>query len=88
MSESSLEIGKSYFIRTATYHCVGRLIRILPTEFVLEDASWVADSGRWHNALKTGQLSEVEPFVSNLTVFRGGCIDATEWLHPLPTEVK
>ena len=90
MSElnTAFEIGKQYFIRTATYHSVGRLVKVFPNELVLENASWVADSGRFNNALKTGELNEVEPFVAPVIIARGGIIDATEWNHDLPTEVK
>lgn len=87
-TSTAFELGKSYFIRTATYHVVGRLIAIYPEELVLEEASWVADSGRFHTALKTGELNEVEPFVNPCIVFRGGGIDATEWSHPLPGKQK
>jgi hypothetical protein len=85
---TAFEIGKSYFIRTATYAATGRLVAIHPNELVLEDAAWIADTGRFHNALKDGKFSEVEPFCKPLIVFRGGGIDATEWPHPLPREQK
>jgi hypothetical protein len=85
---TAYEVGKCYFIRTATYHVVGRLVRITDSDLVLEDASWVADSGRFHNALRDGELSEVEPFVRPVIVSRGGLIDGTEWIHPLPDKQK
>ena len=88
LPESAFVIGEKYFIRTATYHSIGRLIAIYPNELMLEDAAWIADSGRFHDALKTGTLSEVEPFVSDLIVSRGGIIDATVWAHDLPLEQK
>ena len=81
-------VGKCYFIRTVTYHSVGRLLAIFPEELVLEDASWVADSGRFHTALKTGQLDEVEPFIDAAIIARGGIIDATVWSHDLPKVQK
>jgi hypothetical protein len=85
---TAYEVGKCYFIRTATYHVVGRLVRITDSDLVLEDASWVADSGRFHNALRDGELNEVEPFVRPVIVSRGGLIDGTEWIHPLPDAQK
>lgn len=88
MKESAFECGKQYFIRTATYHVVGRLDKIYTEELVLSSASWIADSGRFHQALKTGEFSEIEPFVNDVIVSRGGIIDATEWTHALPTKVK
>lgn len=81
-------IGKSYFIRTVTMHLIGKLILLNEKELVLSECSWIADSGRFHNALKDGNLSEVEPFVDDVIVNRTSIIDATEWRHALPREQK
>lgn len=83
------EIGQSYFIRTVTYHIVGRLTAVHDHELVVEDAAWVADSGRWAAALATGSLSEVEPFPAGpVIVGRAAVVDAARWAHPLPRSVK
>jgi len=84
--DSHWEVGKCYFIRCVTYHQVGRLKKVTPTELVLENASWVADSGRFGEALKTGSLSEVEHFGGDAVIGRGAIVDATLWMHPLPTK--
>lgn len=81
-------LGKNYFIRTVTIHLIGKLCFVSDKELLLKDASWVADRGRFHDALKTGELNEVEPFVNNVIVNRGSVIDATVWGHCLPTEQK
>ena len=81
-------VGEKYFIRTATYHHVGRLSAIYENELVLSEASWVADSGRFNNALVSGELNEVEPFVNPVIIARGGIIDVTVWDGELPTKVK
>ena len=88
MKASAFEVGKSYFIRTATYHVVGQLDAIYTKELVLSSASWIADSGRFNAALQSGNFEEVEPFVNDVIVSRGGIIDATEWDHDLPSQVK
>ena len=80
-------IGRAYLIRTVTYFALGRLIWAGDRELLLENASWVADTGRFGEALKTGKLSEVEPFPSQLIVGRGSIVDATEWSHALPVTV-
>jgi len=79
-------VGESYFIRTVTYYAVGRVARIVGNFVVLEQAAWVADSGRWHDALKTGKLNEVEPFVDECIVNVEAIVDATKWRHELPTK--
>jgi len=85
---SAWELEKKYFIRTVTMYVLGKLVYFDDKELVLENASWVADSGRFNNALKTGKLEEVEPFVNNVIVNRSSIVDATEWDHELISEVK
>ena len=84
----SFEVGKSYLIRTVTMYYTGRLARITETDLLLEDAAWIGDTGRFHTALKTGSLNEVEPFTNPVVVPRGCIVDATAWNHPLPREQK
>ena len=89
-SEHPYKIGKNYFIRTVTHHLTGKLTKVTAKEIVLEDAAWIADDGRFMNALKEGKLNEVEPFPSGEEVIlgRGAIIDAVIWTHPLPREQK
>ena len=81
-------LGKNYFIRTVTMHLTGRLTFVGPQELVLEDAAWIADSGRFNEAIKNpDNCSEVEPFVRPVIVGRGAIVDATEITHVV-TKVK
>ena len=84
----SFEVGKNYLIRSVTMYYTGRLARITETDLLLEDAAWIADTGRFATALKTGVLNEVEPFADPVIVPRGCIVDATLWSHPLPREQK
>jgi hypothetical protein len=83
-------IGKSYYIRTVTHHYVGMLKSIYKNELVLSNASWIADSGRWYNALQSGVLIEIEPYPSDVNVIigRGAICDCSNWNHELPREQK
>jgi hypothetical protein len=82
-------VGQKYFIRTVTHHYTGRLAVVHPHELVLSEAAWVADSGRWAYALKTGTLSEVEPFPDGpVIISRGVIVDAARWDHDLPRAQK
>ena len=68
---------------------VGRLKEVHENELVLTECSWVADTGRFHNALRNGVFSEIEPFVSEeVIVARGALIDMCHWGHAIPTEQK
>ncbi len=80
------KVGENYLIRTVTMILVGRLEAVHDAEFVLSSASWVADTGRFYDALKTGSLDSVEPFTDDVVVGRGSLIDATVWTNKLPTE--
>ena len=88
MSKSAYKVGKKYFIRTATYHCVGLLKENLKKELILSNASWIVDSGRLNNVLTNGLFNEIEPFPENLIVQKTGIIDATIFIHELPTLIK
>jgi hypothetical protein len=86
---SSLEdfVGKKLFIRTITYHSVGKVVRIMGNLMELENASWVADSGRFMNAIKNGTLDEVEP-VGQQWININSVVDIFPWSHKLPTQQK
>lgn len=72
------QLNKNYFIRTVTMAYAGKLVAITDKELVLEQAVWVADTGRFMQALQTGKFGEVEPFPvsERVIVGRGALIDA------------
>ena len=80
-------IGMCVYIRTVTYHQLGRVASVGSDLIRLEDASWVGDSGRWMQAIKEGKLNEVEP-TGTMFVNRDAIVDVTPWVHDLPTEQK
>ena len=80
-------VGGKFFFRTVTYHTVGEVVKIIGRFVQLKDASWVADSGRFMNAIKDGTLDEVEP-VGEAFVNLDTVVDIFPWTHPLPTEQK
>ena len=87
--EHPYRVGKNYFIRTVTLYYTGRLTRVTAQELVLEDAAWIADTGRFSKALEEGELNEVEPFpVGDVIIGRGAVIDAVLWGTDLPRKVK
>lgn len=82
------KIGTAYLIRTVTNYWTGRVVAVHPDALVLEEAAWVADTGRFHQAVASGSLSEVEPVPRAVIVGRGSIVDATEWPFALPKDVK
>ena len=88
-SNHPYQIGKNYFIRTVTMIQVGRLIKVTEQELVLEDAIWVADTGRFTQALENGDLDEVETFpAGEVIVGRGAVVDACVWINQVVREQK
>lgn len=81
-------IGKKLFIRTVTYHLIGKVKKRVGKFFELEGAVWVADSGRFMNTLKDGKLDEVEPVTVQTWVNIDSITDMFVWKHKLPTSQK
>jgi hypothetical protein len=80
-------VGECLFLRTVTYHLVGRVERIRGKFLELSDASWVADSGRFTQAIRDGELNEVEP-VGDAWVNMDTVTDFYRWNHDLPAKQK
>lgn len=83
-NEVPFEIGKKYFIRTVTYFATGEVVAIKGNFLVLTDGAWIADTGRFSDALKTGNFSEVEPVSVPMFVNMGSISDAFEVEFSLP----
>lgn len=83
-------IGRMYHIRTVTMAHAGLLIDVTRNELVLENASWIADSGKFSEALKDSKnYNEVEMFPagSRVIIGRGALVDAVE-INSLPSATK
>ena len=79
MSDAHWKIGANYLIRTATMIDAGKLVAVTEHELVLEDAAWVADTGRFAQAVEKAEFGEVEPFPAGRVVLgRGSVIDAVQ----------
>ena len=85
---SPVEIGQSYLFRTVTHIEVGRVSKICGDFVTLEDSSWIADTGRYHDCLRDGTFSEVEPYPITSTVNLGSLINFAPWPHDLPKAQK
>jgi len=92
VKEYGWKIGQNYLIRTVTHIQVGKLINITDKEIFLEDASWIADTGRFCDMLKNGlenqQSSEIEPFIDIVGINRGALVDFVKYNHKLPKNQK
>lgn len=84
----SFRVGTAYMVRTVTHYYLGRLVAVTDTDLVLDDASWIPDTGRFADSLKNGTVNECEPFAKPVIVQRGAIVDATEWTAKLPRDQK
>lgn len=80
-------VGSAVFIRTVTHYCTGKVVGVVDGFIELVDSAWIADTGRFMDALKTGELNEVEP-TERMWVSIASIVDFFEWKHKLPTEQK
>jgi hypothetical protein len=80
--------GRAWFFRTVTYHIIGFVVNVIGNKAVLTQAAWVADSGRFMNAIFDGTLKEVEPIGDNVIVDINMCSDIIPWMHELPKKQK
>lgn len=80
-------IGKNVLVRTVTHYYTGRLAGA-GAWLALEDAAWIADTGRFSDALANGTLAEVEPYPGSCLVSAGAVVDVSLWGHKLPRTRK
>jgi hypothetical protein len=71
-------IGKIVFIRTVTYHLSGKVEETCGDFVKLSKAAWIADSGRYTQAVETGEFSEVEVYKNPIHVNIQSVIDFCE----------
>ena len=72
-------LGKIYPIRTVTMIDTGILVAATDKELVLEEAAWIADTGRFSDAIRKAEFNEVEPFPEGRVIVNRSCvIDAVE----------
>lgn len=88
-SHQPYEVGANYLIRTVTFAYTGKIVSVGNSEIVLVDAAWIADTGRFADAVAKGSFNEVEPFPDgeNVIVGRGTVIDAVK-VKTLPRSQK
>ena len=71
-------IGRNVFIRSVTFHYIGKVEKIVGEFVELSNAAWIADSGRFSDALKKEDFSEVEPYPNPVWINVSSIVDFTE----------
>jgi hypothetical protein len=83
-----IEVGKAYLFRTVTHIELGEVEAVHGDFVKIVKASWIADTGRYHDCLKHGELNEVEPYPDYTVVHLSSLINFAPWNHALPLEQK
>lgn len=80
LTDYPYKLGKNYFISTVTKYYTGKLMSVTDKELVLTNAAWVADTGRFSEAMAKETFSEVEKYPAHKMVIvgRGALVDAVE----------
>ncbi len=87
-AERDFEVGETVLIRTVTFYWVGTVTKVTPRFVTLSPAACIYDTGRFHDALVKGTLSEIEPSPKPVRVGIGAIVDVEQWDHPVPMTQK
>ena len=85
--DNGFRIGQKLFMRTVTYHLTGEIIAVDGDFLTLKDAAWIADSGRFSDAIRTCEFAEVEPLPDGWRVNIASITDCGP-IDRLPREQK
>jgi hypothetical protein len=87
----SLRLGKKYLIETVTKYFTGVLQRITDRDIVLNNAAWIAETGRYHDALSNYRFpdnAEIEPLrpEAEVVIRTDSIVLCVEWKGDLPVK--
>ena len=92
VAKTPARVGNNVLVKTVLPFYTGRIVSISKEEIVLERAAWIADTGRFSEALARGRdaLNEVEivPPGKRVAVQRGAIISILDWHGDLPEATK
>jgi hypothetical protein len=77
--------GKKILIRTVTNFYTGEVTEETKKWLRLKTAAWIADTGRFSDALTSSVFGEVEPYPRPVIVMKAAIVDITE-VEKLPTK--
>jgi hypothetical protein len=86
--ESPFEVGKAYLFFGVTRYMIGRVRKVFGDLVVIDEASWIPDTGRFSTAVSEFKLAEVERAPDGVVVNVSAITDAVPWSGKLPTENK
>ncbi|WP_299079001.1 hypothetical protein [uncultured Paraglaciecola sp.] len=89
-NKSTYPVGANVIVRTVTMIYTGKLKQVTDTDFILNECSWIPETGRYMNFVAEGKVNECEPYPEELDVFvnRGSLLDICEMKTSLPRSQK
>lgn len=82
------QIGDKILACTVTRYFTGRVANVLDRFIQLEDAAWIADTGRYMSAIENGTFNEIEPIFGEHWVNMDTIVDFTKLSITLPRKQK
>ena len=83
------KVGTAYLVQTVTHYFTGVITWVGATEIALADCAWIADTGRFADALAKASFDEVEPFPpGEVIIGRGAIVAASELTGSAPRVQK
>jgi hypothetical protein len=79
--------GKNILVRTVTNFYTGHVVKETKKYLLLDKAAWIADTGRFADALASSVFGEVEPYARPVYVMKAAFVDVTE-IGDLPNKQK
>jgi hypothetical protein len=84
-----MNAGNKVFVQTVTMFYTGKVAELKQDGYlVLEQAAWIADTGRFADFLKNGKANEVEPVPNFIYINLDSIVAIIPWDHELPREQK
>lgn len=79
-------VGSAVFVQTVTFGYTGRVVAQADGMLWLTDAAWIAETGRFTQAMASGEFDEVEPYPEGQVVALavGAIVTIMPWVHKLP----
>ena len=82
------KVGDRVLIRTVTHYDLGEIANITDGFVTLKNGGWVADTGRFGEALENGTVLEFEKAPAPFHVAIGSIVDIHPWSKELPSATK
>lgn len=87
-TDHRFSVGGAYLVQTVTHYFTGRLTWVGAQEIAMTDVAWIADTGRFADALLKASFGEVEPFPPGEVLIGRNAIIAVSKLTGEPPRVQ